>query len=58
MLPSVIGGPGWFRRPSMGSVGDAHDNAMCENFFATLECRAASLTAQGAVFCGWWANCP
>ena len=25
-------------RPSMGSVGDAYDNAMCESFFATLEC--------------------
>src|SRR5690242_7221766 len=25
-------------RPSMGSVGDAFDNAMCESFFATLEC--------------------
>ena len=25
-------------RPSMGSVGDAYDNAMCELFFATLEC--------------------
>ncbi len=25
-------------RPSMGSVGDACDNAMCESFFATLEC--------------------
>ena len=25
-------------RPSMGSVGDAYDNAMCEGFFATLEC--------------------
>ena len=23
-------------RPSMGSVGDAYDNAMCESFFATL----------------------
>ena len=23
---------------SMGSVGDAYDNAMCESFFATLEC--------------------
>jgi putative transposase len=22
----------------MGSVGDAYDNAMCESFFATLEC--------------------
>jgi putative transposase len=25
-------------RPSMGSAGDAYDNAMCESFFATLEC--------------------
>ena len=25
-------------RPSMGSVNDAYDNAMCESFFATLEC--------------------
>ena len=25
-------------RPSMGSVGDAYNNAMCESFFATLEC--------------------
>lgn len=25
-------------RPSMGRVGDALDNAMCESFFATLEC--------------------
>jgi putative transposase len=25
-------------RPSVGSVGDAYDNAMCESFFATLEC--------------------
>jgi putative transposase len=24
-------------RPSMGSTGDAYDNAMCESFFATLE---------------------
>ena len=23
----------------MGSVGDAYDNAMCESFFATLECK-------------------
>ena len=28
-------------RPSMGLVGDAYDNAMCESFFATLECEAA-----------------
>jgi transposase InsO family protein len=25
-------------RPSMGTVGDAHDNAMCESFLASLEC--------------------
>ncbi len=25
-------------RPSMGSRGDAHDHAMAESFFATLEC--------------------
>src|SRR5262245_46906450 len=25
-------------KPSMGSVGDAYDNALCESFFATLEC--------------------
>jgi putative transposase len=25
-------------RPSRGSVGDCFDNAMCESFFATLEC--------------------
>ncbi len=25
-------------RPSMGSVGDCYDNAMCESFFATIEC--------------------
>ncbi|OYD83878.1 hypothetical protein CHT98_13940 (plasmid) [Azospirillum brasilense] len=28
---------GWVR-PSMGSVGDGYDNALCESFFATLEC--------------------
>ncbi|MCM0604905.1 MAG: integrase core domain-containing protein [Xanthomonadaceae bacterium] len=22
----------------MGSIGDCYDNAMCESFFATLEC--------------------
>jgi len=37
-------------RPSMGSVGDAYDNAMCESFFATLECellaRAGSARRQ------------
>ena len=25
-------------KPSMGTIGDAFDNAMCESFFATLEC--------------------
>lgn len=25
-------------RPSLGSVGDCFDNAMCESFFASLEC--------------------
>ena len=25
-------------RPSLGSIGDCYDNAMCESFFATLEC--------------------
>jgi putative transposase len=25
-------------RPSLGSVGDAYDNALCESFFASLEC--------------------
>lgn len=24
-------------RPSLGSVGDAYDNAMCESFLTTLE---------------------
>ena len=28
-------------RPSMGSVGDAYDNAMAESFFTTLECGVA-----------------
>jgi putative transposase len=31
-------------RPSMGSVGDAYDNAMCESFFATLECELLQRT--------------
>lgn len=44
-------------RPSMGSVGDAHDNAMCESFFASLECKrlarrrfASQTEARMAVF--------
>jgi putative transposase len=44
-------------RPSMGSVGDCFDNAMCESFFATLECElldrrrfATQAEARMAVF--------
>lgn len=44
-------------RPSMGSVGDAYDNAMAESFFATLECElldrrrlASHAEARMAVF--------
>jgi putative transposase len=44
-------------RPSMGSVGDCFDNAMCESFFATLECELldrrrfkTQLEARMAVF--------
>jgi putative transposase len=32
-------------RPSMGSVGDAYDNALCESFFATLECELLDRTS-------------
>jgi putative transposase len=31
-------------RPSMGLVGDAYDNALCESFFATLECELIDRT--------------
>jgi len=31
-------------RPSMGSVGDCYDNAMCESFFATVECELLDRT--------------
>lgn len=44
-------------RPSMGSVGDCFDNALCESFFATLECELlerrrfrTQLEARMAVF--------
>ena len=44
-------------RPSMGSVGDAYDNALCESFFASLECElldrrrfATPVQARLAVF--------
>ena len=50
--------------PSMGSVGDCYDNAMCESFFATLECELLDRTnfhtpaeARQAVFQfieGWY----
>ena len=48
----------------MGSVGDAYDNAMCESFFAALECELldrhrfqAPADARAAVFDfieGWY----
>ena len=51
-------------RPSMGSVGDCFDNAMCESFFATLECElldrehfATRAEARRAIFSfieGWY----
>jgi putative transposase len=51
-------------RPSMGSVGDCYDNALCESFFATLECElldrqrfTTQATAKMAVFDfieGWY----
>ena len=31
-------------RPSIGSVGDCYDNALCESFFATLECELIDRT--------------
>ena len=52
-------------RPSIGSVGDAYDNALCESFFATLECeliRRRSFRTQGEArlevfqFIGGWYN--
>lgn len=51
-------------RPSMGSVGDCYDNALCESFFATLECELldrgrfrTQAEARPAVFAfieGWY----
>jgi putative transposase len=51
-------------RPSMGSVGDAYDNALCESFFATVECELidrrrfrSQAVARMAVFTfieGWY----
>lgn len=51
-------------RPSMGSVGDCFDNALCESFFATLECElldretfSSPAEARRAVFAfieGWY----
>lgn len=48
----------------MGSVGDAYDNAMCESFFATLECelfdrrkfrtKAEARMAVFALIEGWY----
>ena len=54
-------------RPSMGTVGDAYDNAMAESFFATLECELidrsswkSQLDARTALFTwieGWYNPC-
>ncbi len=51
-------------RPSMGSVGDAYDNAMAESFFASLECellnrrsfksKAEARTALFTYIEGWY----
>lgn len=51
-------------RPSMGSTGDCYDNALCESFFATLECElldmhrfASPAQARVAIFDfieGWY----
>ena len=51
-------------RPSMGTVGDAYDNAMAESFFASLECELiarrswkSQAEARGALFTwieGWY----
>jgi putative transposase len=51
-------------RPSMGSIGDCFDNALCESFFATLECElldretfSSTSQARLAVFTfieGWY----
>jgi putative transposase len=51
-------------RPSMGTVGDAYDNAMAESFFASLECELlqrrtfkTKAEARGALFVyieGWY----
>ena len=48
----------------MGSVGDCYDNALCESFFATLECElidrqlfATRAEARMAIFSfikGWY----
>jgi putative transposase len=47
-------------RPSMGSVGDAYDNAMCESFFAMLDrhCFRSQAEARMAVstFIKGWYN--
>jgi putative transposase len=62
----ALGGGCWKAavRPSMGSVGDAYDYAMCESFFATLECEllarrrfTSQVEARMAVFSyieGWY----
>jgi len=54
----------WGVTPSMGSVGDCYDNALCESFFATVECEVlhrhrfrTRREAQGVLFAfidGWY----
>jgi putative transposase len=49
-------------RPSMGSVDDAYDNAMCESFFATLECelldrRRFASQAEASMACFSFIEC-
>ena len=37
---------------SMGSVGDCVDNAMCESFFASLECELIDRSRWRTVYVG------
>lgn len=46
-------------KPSMGSVGDAYDNAMAESFFASLECelidrRSFQTKTEARLACFTW----
>ena len=55
--PSGSGAGRWASGPRWGRSGDAYDNALCESFFATLECElldrrrfATQVEARLAVF--------